>query len=133
MTIFNSRDPAGAAAGQLGLLSALIATTLTDCAMSGFEAVEAGRQRREADLQANALDAACLRADRLGRMAISSARRIAALEAEVRSLKACLAQRQAFIDAIKSGKVSLPVGSGSNHAANKSVAPVTPARKSGRV
>lgn len=127
MTIFTSRDPAGAAAGQLGLLSAVIATTLTDCVTSGLDAAEASRQRRDAERQADALDEACRRADHLGRMAIGSARRIAALEAQVRSLQACLAQRQAFIDAVKSGKIVLP-----NSNANKVGASKSAARKTGR-
>ncbi len=126
MTIFTSRDPAGAAASQLGLLSAVIATTLTDCVTSGLDAAEARRQRREADRRADALDDARRRADHLGRMAIGSARRIAVLEAQVRSLQACLAQRQAFIDAVKSGKIVLPTG----HAAD--VGTKSAARKTGR-
>jgi len=93
---------------------------------SGLDAVDAGRQHRDAERQADALDEACRRADHLGRMAIGSARRIAALEAQVRSLQACLAQRQAFIDAVKSGKIVLPT----SHAAE--VSTKATASKSGR-
>jgi hypothetical protein len=107
MTIFNARDPAAAAAGQLGLMSAVVATTLTDCVMSGLDAMDRGRERRAARQYADDLEEARSRADELGRMAIRSARRVAALEAQVRSLKACLMQRQAFIDAIKAGRVVL--------------------------
>ncbi len=109
MTIFTSRDPAFAAAGQLALLSAVMANTLTDCMASGAEGVERGRQRRAAQHHADELAEARYRADELGRRAIQSARRIAALEAKVRSLEACLTQRQAFIDAIKTGRITLDV------------------------
>lgn len=107
MTIFNARDPAAAAASQLGLMSAVVASTLTDCMMSGLDAMDRARERREATKYADDLEEARCRADELGRMAIRSARRVAALEAQIRSLKACLTQRQAFIDAVKAGRIVL--------------------------
>lgn len=96
--IFTSRDPAFAAAGQLTLVSAVIARTLNECHRSGLEAVERGRQRRAAHKYADELAAARGRADELGRVAIRAVRHVASLEAEVARLQNALQQRQAYID-----------------------------------
>ncbi|MBB3521021.1 MULTISPECIES: hypothetical protein [unclassified Rhizobium] len=91
-------DPAVSAALQVGVLSYGVAQALSGGLMNGIRHAdrvrEADMRRREARDLAEALS----RADELGRLAIAGARRIAALEAEVRQLKTVLAQRQAFID-----------------------------------
>ncbi len=96
--LFTSRDPASVAVGQLGMMSALLADFLTSGHDAGLEAVERGRDRRAALRYADELNAAQGRADELGRVAIRAVRHVASLEAEVRRLKAALAQRQAYIN-----------------------------------
>ncbi|MGO7445107.1 hypothetical protein ACC668_10415 [Rhizobium ruizarguesonis] len=96
--IFTSSDPAGTAAGQLFLGTAIVANLLSDCHESGMEGVRRGRERRAAQQYADELDAARGRADELGRVAIRAVRHVASLEAEVRRLHNALEQRQSFID-----------------------------------
>lgn len=98
MTIFTSRNPAGAAALELGLLTTAIATTFSAAAAAGKQAAEERREKRAAYIYACDLVEARGRADELGHVAISSVRHIASLEAEVRRLRAALEQRQAFIN-----------------------------------
>ncbi|TBY57960.1 hypothetical protein E0H39_29525 [Rhizobium leguminosarum bv. viciae] len=96
--IFTSRDPASAAAGQLGIMSVLMADFLTSGHEAGLEAMERGRERRAAQKYADELNAAQGRADELGRVAIRAVRHVASLEAEVRRLRNALEQRQCYID-----------------------------------
>ncbi|MBY5318191.1 hypothetical protein [Rhizobium leguminosarum] len=96
--IFTSSDPAGTAAGQLFLGTALVANLLSDCHESGMEGVRRGRERRAAQQYTDELNAARGRADELGRVAIRAVRHVASLEAEVSRLKAALEQRQGYID-----------------------------------
>ena len=100
--IFTSRDPAGAAAGQLFLGTAIIANVLADCHQSGMEGVRRGRERRAAQQYADELSQARGRADELGRVAIRAVRHVASLEAEVSRLKAALEQRQGYIERLNS-------------------------------
>ncbi|RVM58884.1 hypothetical protein CN128_07495 [Sinorhizobium meliloti] len=104
--IFTSRDPAMAAAGQLTLLSAVVAKTLTDCHAAGMEGVRRGRERRAAQQYANELAEARGRADELGRVAIRAVRHVASLEAEVARLRNAVAQRQAYIDRMNCRKTA---------------------------
>lgn len=104
--MFNSKEPAMAAAGQLALVSTVIAGTLTECHRSGMEAVERGRQRRAALKYADELAAARGRADELGRVAIRAVRHVASLEAEVARLRNALDQRQAYIDRLNALKTA---------------------------
>ena len=97
-SIFTSRDPAGTAAGQLFLGTAIVANLLSDCHESGMDAVRRGRERRAAQQYADELNAARGRADELGQVAIRAVRHVARLEAEVNRLKAALDQRQGYID-----------------------------------
>ena len=48
MTIFNSRNPAGQAALELGLLTAGIASTFHDALAAGMQAADRARERRAA-------------------------------------------------------------------------------------
>ncbi|WP_131818935.1 hypothetical protein [Rhizobium sp. LCM 4573] len=98
MTIFTSRDPAGRAALELGLLTAGIVSTLADAHAAGKQAAEERREKRAAYKYATELAEARGRADDLGRVAMRAVRHVAALEAEVRRLRTALEQRQAFID-----------------------------------
>ena len=107
MTIFTSRNPAGQAAMELGLMSVGIANLIQDCNEAGMRAVEEGRERRAAYRYACDLNAAKGRADELGRIAIRAVRHVAALEDEVRRLRNAVKQRQRMIDGLKSGRISL--------------------------
>jgi hypothetical protein len=81
MTIFDSRDPAGRAALELGLLTSVIATTFAEAAAAGKQAAERRKERRAAFKYANELNEARGRADELGRVAIRAVRHVASLEA----------------------------------------------------
>lgn len=98
MTIFDSRNPAGRAGMELGMMSMAIGTTIQDSIESGLHAANALHERRAAYQYACELAEARGRADDLGRVAIRAVRHVAALEAEVRRLRKALAQRQAHID-----------------------------------
>ncbi len=101
ITIFDSKDPAGCAALELGLITAAIATTMSEAAEAGRQAVERSKQRRAAYKYACELNEARGRADKLGHVAIRAVRQVASLEAEVRRLHVALEQRQAHIDRMR--------------------------------
>lgn len=98
MSMFTSRNPAGAAAGELALLTVGIASTFAQAAAAGRQAAEERREKRAAYRYACELVEARGRADELGRVAIRAVRHVASLEAEVRRLRVALQQRQAHID-----------------------------------
>lgn len=98
MTIFDSRNPAGRAGLELGLLTAGIVTSLADAHAAGVQAAEERREKRAAYRYACELAEARGRADDLGRVAMRAVRHVASLEAEVRRLRKSLEQRQAHID-----------------------------------
>ncbi|NKJ72708.1 hypothetical protein GFL38_10570 [Rhizobium leguminosarum bv. viciae] len=98
MTIFTSRDPAGRACLELGLLTAGIVSSMADAHAAGRQAAEERAERRAAFQYATELAEARGRADELGRVAMRAVRHVASLEAEVRRLRVALEQRQAFID-----------------------------------
>jgi hypothetical protein len=101
MTIFDSRDPAGRAGLELGLLTMGIVTSLADAHAAGKQAAEERKERRAAYKYACELNEARGRADDLGRVAIRAVRHVASLEAEVRRLRVALDQRQAHIDRLR--------------------------------
>lgn len=103
MTIFDSRNPAGQAALELGLLTAGIASTFHDALAAGMQAADRARERRAAYQFACDLAEARGRADELGHIAIRAVKHVAALEAEVRRLRTALDQRQAHIDRLRTG------------------------------
>jgi len=107
MSLFTSRNPAGVAAAELGLITMALATTAHEALAAGAQAAEERRERRAAYQYACELNEARGRADDLGRVARRAVRHVASLEAEVRRLRNSLQQRQAVIDGIRSGKVSL--------------------------
>lgn len=98
MTTFTSRDPAGRAGLELGLLTEGIVGSLADAHSAGLQAAEERKERRAAYVYATELAEARGRADDLGRVAMRAVRHVASLEAEVRRLRVALEQRQAFID-----------------------------------
>ncbi|KQQ72381.1 hypothetical protein ASF70_12670 [Rhizobium sp. Leaf321] len=98
MSMYTSKNPAGSAALELGLLTVGLGTLMADAHANGMLKVDEARARRKKYDYNCALFAARVRADDLGREAIASARRVAALEAEVRSLRVALQQRQGIID-----------------------------------
>jgi Zn-dependent protease with chaperone function len=103
MTIFDSKDPAGRTLLELGALTAIGGSALTNGFMNALDRADERRAERVARQYENDLAEAQWRADDLGRIAIANAQRVAVLEAEVRSLKTALAQRQAYIDRLKKG------------------------------
>ncbi|MFT4163430.1 MAG: hypothetical protein QM643_25820 [Shinella sp.] len=98
MTIFDSRNPAGRAGLELGLLTAGIVGSMADAHAAGKQAAEERKERRAAYVYACELAEARGRADDLGRVAMRAVRHVASLEAEVRRLRVALQQRQAFIE-----------------------------------
>lgn len=98
MTIFDSRNPAGRAGLELGIMSMAIGATVQDAISAGVQAADARLERRAAYKYACDLAEARGRADDLGRVAIRAVRQVASLEAEVRRLRTALSQRQAYID-----------------------------------
>ncbi|MEE9983294.1 hypothetical protein [Agrobacterium pusense] len=98
MTIFTSRDPAGRAGLELGLLTAGIVGSLADAHAAGKQAADDRAERRAAYVYACELAESRGRADDLGRVAMRAVRHVASLEAEVRRLRTALQQRQAFIE-----------------------------------
>lgn len=101
MTIFDSKNPAGRAVFELGLLTMGVATTMSDAAAAGRQAAEQRKERRAAYKYACELNEARGRADDLGRIALRAVRHVASLEAEVRRLRVVLDQRQAHIDRMR--------------------------------
>lgn len=102
MTIFDSRDPAGRAGLELGLLTAGIVESLAEAHSAGRQAAEERKERRAAHVYACELAEARGRADELGRVAIRAVRHVASLESEVRRLRVALEQRQAHINRLRS-------------------------------
>lgn len=101
MTIFDSRNPAGRAGLELGLLSASIGATIHDALEAGVQAANERLERRAAYQYACELSEARGRVDDLGRVAIRAVKHVASLEAEVRRLRTALSQRQAHIDRLR--------------------------------
>lgn len=98
MTIFTSRNPAGQAALELGLITMGIGSMIQDAMAAGRQAANEARERRAAYQFACELAEARGRADELGHIAIRAVTHVAALEAEVRRLRTALMQRQAHIN-----------------------------------
>lgn len=98
MTIFNTRNPAGQAALELGLISVGIGGMIEDAMEAGRQAAEETRERRAAYKFACELAEARGRADELGHIAIRAVKHVASLEAEVRRLRTALVQRHAHIN-----------------------------------
>ncbi|OCW56309.1 hypothetical protein [Hoeflea olei] len=98
MSMFTSRNPAGAAAGELALLTMGIAATMSQAAAAGRQAAAERKEKRAAYKYATELVEARGRADELGRVAMRAVRHVASLEAEVRRLRVALQQRQAHIE-----------------------------------
>ncbi len=101
MTIFNSKNPAGQTVAELGLLTTLIVSGASNSAYAARQARAQRKEDRAAYKYAVELHEARGRADELGLVAMRAVRHVAALEAEVRRLKASLDQRQAFIDRMR--------------------------------
>lgn len=101
MSIFTSRNPAGQAALELGLITAGIVGSLAEAHAAGKQAAEERAERRAAYKYACELAEARGRADDLGRVAIRAVRHVASLEAEVRRLRVALQQRQAHIERMR--------------------------------
>lgn len=101
MSLYTSKNPAGVAALELGLLTAGLGAMINDAHERGKAKAAAGRARRQDHEYDCNLYAARIRADDLGREAIASAKQVAALEAEVRRLRLALSQRQAIIDRLR--------------------------------
>lgn len=97
MTIYKSRNPAGQAALELGLITMGIGNMVSEAMAAGRQAAEETRERRAAYKFACELADARGRADELGHIAIRAVKHVAALEAEVRRLRTALMQRQAHI------------------------------------
>ncbi|NKL63277.1 hypothetical protein [Rhizobium leguminosarum] len=95
--LFTTRDPAGMAVGQLGLITAGFAGAFHEGLDNAFAKAEERRERRDAKRYADDLDAARGRADELGRVAIRAVRDLAAAEVEIVRLRAALDQRAAYI------------------------------------
>lgn len=103
MSIFTSRDPAGQAVAELGLITLGIASVHDRAFAAGVDAMERSiekMRRRQYDCD---LADARARADELLEVAQHAVRRAAALEAENKRLRAALEQRQAFIDRVRNG------------------------------
>ncbi|KQS74321.1 hypothetical protein ASG25_21225 [Rhizobium sp. Leaf384] len=98
MSIYTSKNPAGSAALELGLMTAGLGNLISSAHEQGKANVRAGRARRAEYEYDCALYAARIHADDLGREAIASAKRVAQLEAKVRNLRAALQQRQSIIE-----------------------------------
>lgn len=98
MTIFDSKNPAGRAGLELGLLTAGIVTSMAEAHAAGVQAAEERREKRAAYKYATELAEARGRADELGRVAVRAVRHVASLEAEVRRLRVALEQRHAHIN-----------------------------------
>lgn len=98
MTIFDSKNPAGRAGLELGLLTAGLVTSMAEAHAAGKQAAAERKEKRAAYKYATELVEARGRADELGRVAIRAVRHVASLEAEVRRLRVALSQRQAHID-----------------------------------
>lgn len=103
--MFNSKDPAMAAAGQLAVVTAGLAGMLQQGFDNAIATADSRRERRAARKYADDLDAARGRADELGHIAIEAVRDLATAEGEIRRLRAALCQRQAYIDRLNSRKV----------------------------
>lgn len=98
MTIFDSKDPAGRAGLELGLLTVGIVSSMADAHAAGKQAAQERKERCAAYQYACELAEARGRADDLGRVAMRAVRHVASLEAEVRRLRVALQQRQAHIE-----------------------------------
>lgn len=75
-----------------------VAALLYSAHAGGMQRVHEAREARVAAAHQAAVDAALGNAEALARLARQSARDLAAAHAEIRQLKAALAQRQGYID-----------------------------------
>ena len=106
MSMYTSKDPAGSAALELGLLTVGLVNSFAGAHEAGKRrADEARGRRREYEYDCDLFNAR-VRADDLGREAIASAKRVAALEAEVRNLRIALAQRQGIISRLTKARAA---------------------------
>lgn len=98
LTVFDSKNPAGRTALELGLLTVGLGAAIQDAMDAGRQAADERRERRAAYRYACELAEARGRADELGHIAIRAVKHVAALEGEVRRLRTALVQRQAHIN-----------------------------------
>ncbi|WP_428427338.1 hypothetical protein [Pararhizobium sp.] len=106
MSIYTSKNPAGTAALELGLLTVGLVNSFADAHEAGKRNADAARARRKEHEYDCSLFAARIRADDLGREAIASAKRVAALEAENRNLRMALQQRQTIISRLTKARAA---------------------------
>ena len=99
--MFNSRNPAAAAAGELGLLTTVLAAGAMGCHERGLAAVEAGRQRRQEEARARAEYLAYLDHEDIADVARAALEEVALLQAENADLREICQQRQTHIDRIR--------------------------------
>ena len=99
--MFDSRNPAGRAAGELGLLTAVLASGAMSCHERGMAAVAAGREQRASDAWADAHAMACRDRGELAEVARAALEEVARLQDEVADLREACAQRQAYIERVR--------------------------------
>ena len=99
--MFNAKNPAAAAAGELGLLTTALAVGAMGCHERGLAAVEAGRQRRQDEARARAEYLAYLDHEDVADVARAALEEVARLQVENANLKEICQQRQAHIDRIR--------------------------------
>ena len=99
--MFNSRNPAGQAAGELGLIFTGLAVGAMGCHERGVAAVEAGRQRRAEEARARAEYLAYLDHEEVADVARAALEEVARLQVENANLREICQQRQARIEAMR--------------------------------
>ena len=99
--MFNSRNPAGQAVGELGLITTVLAAGAMSCHERGVAAIEAGRQRRQDEARARAEYLAYLDHEDVADVARAALKEVARLQAENADLREICQQRQARIEAMR--------------------------------
>ncbi len=99
--MFNSRNPAGQAVGELGLIFTGLAVGAMGCHERGLAAIDAGRQRRQEEARARAEYLAYLDHEDVADVARAALEEVARLQVENANLREACQQRQAHIDRIR--------------------------------
>lgn len=96
--MYGSRNPAGVAAGQLGLITTGLAMGVVGCHERGIAAMRAARERRAENDAFAVLAKAQQDVLELSAMARKALEEVARLTAENATLRQACADRQGFID-----------------------------------
>lgn len=105
-SLFNSRNPAGVAVGQLGLLTTVLASGVMDCHTRGIAAMQAARHAREQEDIHAALHHLHRANEELGVLAQRALEEVARLTSANADLQAEVRVRQEHINTLRAHRTA---------------------------